>query len=106
MPVMVEPDLRERFEHLKKQWKEQSRFLSNTAQMSMLWPYQRIIGMGSRAVPLILAELHRESDHWFWALEAITGENPVPPQAAGDVSASAEAWVHWGRQRGLLSDNG
>ena len=78
MPVLVETNVRERFEQLKNEWKTQSRYLSNTAQMAMLWPYQRIIGLGAMAVPLILAELRCETDHWFWALEAITGENPVP----------------------------
>ena len=48
------------------------------AQMAMLRPYQQIVGMGMIAVPLILEELHREPDQWFWALECITEENPVP----------------------------
>ena len=66
MPIVVEADVRERFQHLTNEWKAQSRYLSNTAQMAMLWPYQRIIGLGATAVPLILAELRRETDHWFW----------------------------------------
>jgi hypothetical protein len=94
------PDARERFRQLAAQWKERSRHLSNTAQMAMLKPYQQIIGMGERAVPLILEELQREPDQWFWALEAITQENPVPPEAAGKVRQMADAWVAWGKQRG------
>ncbi len=43
--------------------------------MAMLNPYQRIIGIGWPVVPLILDELQREPDQWFWALEAITDEN-------------------------------
>jgi hypothetical protein len=97
-----EADLHERFRRLAAEWKERSRYLSNTAQMAMLKPYQQIIGMGMPVVPLILQELRREPDQWFWALEAITGENPVPPEAAGNVRLSAQAWVEWGIQRGLL----
>jgi hypothetical protein len=37
---------RDRFQRLARDWKEQSKYLSNTAQMSMLRPYQQIIGMG------------------------------------------------------------
>lgn len=106
MPVVVETGTRERFEQWKNDWKSQSRYLSNTAQMAMLWPYQRIIGLGSVAVPLILAELGRETDHWSWALEAITGENPVPAETAGDVHAAAEAWLEWGREKGLVAADG
>ena len=94
---------RERFERLRDQWKEQSRYLSNTAQMALLTPYQRIIGMGTAAVPLILEELRREPDHWFWALEAITEENPVSSQDAGRVPAMVTAWLRWGIERGFIS---
>lgn len=59
--------------------------------------------MGPEVVPLILAELEKKPDHWFWALEAITGENPVSENEAGDMEASAKAWVKWGRQNGLLA---
>jgi hypothetical protein len=77
--------------------------MANAAQMAMLRPYQQIIGMGWEAVPLILEELRREPDQWFWALEAITDENPVPPEAAGKVRQMAQAWLAWGRTHGLLT---
>ena len=96
------PELQREFQRLAAQWKEQSRYLSNTAQMAMLKPYQRIIGMGWLAVPLILEELRRQPDQWFWALEAITNENPIPPEAAGKVRLMAQAWVDWGIKRGLI----
>jgi hypothetical protein len=93
--------IRARFERLATEWKEQARYLSNNAQMAMLKPYQRIIGMGLPVVPLILEELAREPRQWFWALEAITEENPVPAEAAGTVRQMAAAWIDWGKQRGL-----
>jgi hypothetical protein len=105
LPGVAKYDVCERFRELTAQWKEKSRHLSNTAQMAMLKPYQQIIGMGERAVPLILEELAREPDHWFWALEAITQENPVPPEAAGKVRQKAQAWILWGKQRGLVADD-
>lgn len=67
-----------------------------------MFSYQQIIGMGPQVIPLILADLQREPDHWFWALEAITGENPVVQADRGDISAMANAWLEWGEQRGLV----
>jgi hypothetical protein len=96
-------DTRQRFAELAKEWKDQSRFLSNTAQIVLLQPYQRIIGMGPEAVPLILEELQREPNQWFWALEAITGQNPVPLEARGKVSEMARSWIEWGRRHELLA---
>ncbi len=105
-PVELAPGrgLSERFRRLAAEWKQQSRFLSNTAQMAMLRPYQRIIGMGPPVVPLILEELRREPDHWFWALEAITEQDPVPPEARGKVRLMAQAWIRWGEEQGLIGD--
>lgn len=100
--LQTDRKIRDRFVRLRDDWKSQSQYLSNTAQMAMLWPYQQIIGLGLDAVPLILAEMRQHPDYWFWALEAITGENPVPSDAAGDVEASTEAWLAWGRVQGLL----
>jgi hypothetical protein len=101
--TIVTDEERQRFDRLAREWKEKSRYLSNSVQMAMLAPYQRIIGMGEPAVPLILAELQREPDHWFWALEAITEANPVPAEAAGKVRQMAEAWIAWGKQQGYLA---
>jgi hypothetical protein len=99
---VAEP-IQERFQTLKVDWKSKTRHLSNVAQIALVFSYQQIIGMGPKAVPLILAELEHEPDHWFWALEAITGENPVPKQNAGDIEASARLWLEWGKRNGLLA---
>jgi hypothetical protein len=100
LAVATQAGIDDCFRRLAAEWKEQSRYLSNTAQMAMLGPYQRIIGMGPPVVPLILEELRREPDQWFWALEAITEANPVPPEDAGKVRAMARAWVEWGERQG------
>ncbi len=97
-----EASIQERFRRLADEWKEQSRYLSNTAQMAMLKPYQRIIGLGPAVVPLIIEELQREPDQWFWALESITEQNPVPPEAKGKVCLMAQAWIDWGKQQGYV----
>ena len=93
----------DRFANLVAKWKAESVHMSNTAQMAMLRPYQSIIGMGEPAIPLLLEELRREPDQWFWALEAITLENPVPPEAKGRLDLMAQAWIEWGQQKGYLS---
>jgi hypothetical protein len=90
------------FEKLKKEWKSRTRYMSNSAQIATVWSYQQIIGMGQPALPLILKELERETDHWFWALEAISGTNPVTTEQAGRIEDMAKAWLEWGRQQELV----
>lgn len=88
------------FSQLVAQWRKETAFKSSLRAIIMHPAYQQIIGLGASAVPLVLRELEREPGHWFWALQSMTGEDPVPPDATFDEAASA--WLRWGRQRGLL----
>ena len=65
------------------------------------WAYQRIIGMGQPALPLILHDLDERPDHWFWALNAITGIDPA--DGVESFQDAAERWLEWGRSEGLLN---
>lgn len=94
--------VQQKFDRLARQWREETLVLSSILQMSMHPAYQQIIGMGSCAVSLLLRELEREPNHWFWALHAITGVDPVPETDHGNVEAMTEAWLRWGEEQGLL----
>lgn len=95
--------VRDRFFRLAHDWKQTTAYCSSVTKMSMHPAYQQIIGMGEKAVPLILGELAREPDHWFWALHAITGTNPAANEDAGNVDRMAKSWLDWGRVRGYFS---
>jgi hypothetical protein len=56
--------------------------------------------MGDAAISLLLGELQKQPDHWFSALQTITGENPVPKAKWGKLSAMADSWIEWGRKHG------
>jgi hypothetical protein len=91
----------QRFQGLATQWKATTRYRSNIQALRNHPVYQELVALGEPVVPLILAELERESAvAWFTVLAAITGENPVPPELAGRVEDMARAWPNWGRQRG------
>jgi hypothetical protein len=95
-----DPALEDEFRVLVERWKAET-VHSSLVQTQVQHPaYQRIIGMGQQAVPLILDEMRRRPDHWFWALHAITGEQPASPGAT--FGEAAEAWLAWGRTRGLI----
>lgn len=92
-----------RFHRLTRQWKNERGAQATAAAMAALPGYQKIIGMGPDALPFILAQLKSEGDtpdHWFWALAAISDENPVPPESRGKLSEMAKAWLAWGQKKG------
>jgi hypothetical protein len=88
------------FRELVAIWKKERRTTSFSSQMAMHPAYQRIIGLGKAALPLILGELDKDLDHWFWALKAISGEDPVPSESRGNLREMANAWLEWGREKG------
>lgn len=97
------PDAAERFDRLALEWEEETRFLSSVHQIAMNRAYQQIIALGPVAVPLILRRMTETPGHWFWALQAITGEDPVQVEHAGDVRAMTADWLRWAGSRRLLS---
>lgn len=92
-----------RFRQLADTWRRQTAHLSSIEAKSANPAYQEIIAMGRDAIPLILRELARKPDHWFYALHAITGDNPVPPESAGRLREMASAWLQYGKAHGYLS---
>lgn len=94
--------LARKFQDLAETWRRETGFLSFMHQKALHPAYQRIVGMGWTVVPLILKDLHKQPDHWLWALRAITGEEPA--RGTDTLQAAAQAWLKWGRERGLLPD--
>ena len=88
------------FWRLAAQWKHDTYWHSSVTQKILHPCYQQIIGMGPLAVPWILKSLSFDPDFWFEALMAITREQPVPVEHAGDMQAMADDWVVWGRRNG------
>ena len=98
------PDLRpaaEVFSKLAEDWRKETCYLSDISEICTHPAYQRIIGMGSTALPFIFAALAREPEQWFWALEAITGEQPVPQEYAGNLERMRHYWLEWAAQSQL-----
>lgn len=94
-----------KFQSLAKQWRQERGAMSSITQMSSLPSYQKIIGMGEEALPMILAEIKAEGeepDQWFWALRALTDTNPVQPEDQGNFSKMAAAWLKWGESEGYV----
>ena len=90
-----------RFKRLAAVWKSETRFLSNVTRKATHPAYQAIIGMGELAVPFILQDLADNGPNdWFWALTAITEENPITEGMAGNMTAMTEAWLQWGVRTG------
>jgi hypothetical protein len=67
--------------------------------------YLRIVGLarestGNELERLLLEELKADPDYWFYALAAISGEDPVQPQ--DDFDGAVNAWLEWEEKKDTL----
>jgi hypothetical protein len=88
---------RHKFRQLADQWREQTRAVSSDSDIVANFAYHQIMGMGERALPFIFDEMQTHGGRWFWALRAITGENPVRPEDRGNVRRMTATWLEWAR---------
>lgn len=101
-PNRVILTLPQRFAKLREEWKRSTPWGAGIRESCALPAYQKIVNMGHDVVPTLLRELKRQPDHWFIALKAITGQDPVQPENRGKVRLMAADWVKWGEARGLV----
>ena len=93
------------FQCLVAEWRTQRGIMSSISEAAMCSAYQRIIGMGQIAVPFMLRALQSEGDEpdqWFWALKAITRDDPIADVDRGDFVAMARSWLRWGKEKGYV----
>lgn len=98
--LLKQAEIKENFIKLANQWRIETKHMSLMSDIISHTAYQQIIGMGKDAIPLILEELSKEPEHWFWALRCITRVNPIKQEDRGRIKKMATAWLNWGRQHG------
>ena len=105
-PVKPAPEtpaetVEERFCRLAAAWHRDTDYLSSMEDAESHPAYQEIVRLGPEALPLLLRDLAERHTHWFAALEAITGAQPLPASAAGDIPAMAQSWLRWAKDHGF-----
>jgi hypothetical protein len=93
-------ELKQVFDALVAEWRKETGKTSSSTEMAMHPAYQKIIGLGEAAIPLLLNELENKTGRWFWALKAITREDPVAPENRGRTKIMIKAWLDWGKEKG------
>ncbi len=89
-----------KFQRLAAAWHQAVAHHSSTTVRNNHLAYQEIIGLGPAVVPLLLRDMEAKHTHWFYALRQITGANPIPPSAAGNIRQMVEAWLRWAKENG------
>jgi hypothetical protein len=94
----TQTDLEKTFHRLADEWRNETWFISSIKKRISHPAHLKIIGLGRPAIPLIITEMRRSPGHWFWALEAITREDPAPN--AENMHQLENAWLAWADAHG------
>jgi len=92
--------LDETFQRLANLWQTAVGHHSSSSKRDKHPAYRAIIALGPPVVPLLLRDLELNRRHWFTALTAITGADPVSEVDAGKILAMIETWLKWGKEKG------
>ena len=86
---------------LKDKWKNETLFISSGTELISNSAYKEIISLGKIAIPWIIREFKKTNDHWFYALERISGENPIKEENIGIVEKMKEDWILWAEKNNI-----
>jgi hypothetical protein len=91
-----------RFRELANEWSSEVSNVSSVGVLTSHPKYQEIVRLGWGVVPFLLADLQQDRGFWFTALNEITGIRPFDPSDAGKTKRMTEAWVNWGKRKGII----
>jgi hypothetical protein len=83
------------FDSLKNKWISETGYLSDPEKIYNNTSYRQIVDLGDIFLPLILNDLEINYHNWFYALELITGANPIRDEHRGDIEAMTCDWMQW-----------
>jgi hypothetical protein len=95
--------LQQRFDRLVQSWVEDVRFTNSMNRVLSSEPLRQIISLGEPVIPLIFEDLAKSRRHWFYALHVLTGADPAPKSAAGNMEKLRASWLKWGEKHGYVA---
>ena len=98
----VANELARRFRQFATTWKNETGMYSVDTRKVAHPAYLKIVGMGSEVIPLIFQDLEEHGGHWYQALEALLGFNPMDGIGGLSIRELKTMWLDWGRQHGYL----
>lgn len=103
LQTAVDDNAREWFKAFAEEWHRETAGHSSMTMRQRHPAYRKIVDLGWPIVPMLLQALRGMPDLWFPLLREITKENPVKPDDRGDYQKMSDAWLVWGRERGLIT---
>lgn len=101
---MYKKQLKKQFDFYSSIWKDETIFFSSISEITNNSAYISIISLGQEVLPLIIDDLKISDSHWFYALEALTGCNPIKENHKGIIPLMKNDWIEWAKENNLTDD--
>jgi hypothetical protein len=95
---MYKKQLGTKFDLYSGIWKTETMFSSSSSEITNNSAYRSIIGLGKDIIPFIIEDLKQSENHWFYALELLTGENPIKSEHRGIINLMKSDWLNWAKK--------
>lgn len=93
-------ELANEFHALVERWKAETFFHSSLTKVFAHPAYLRIIAMGTAGLALVLNELQKNPDRWFYALKLMAGTDVA--DGMKDAEDARAAWLQWGYKNNYI----
>ncbi len=102
----METSLRAFFEDRAERWLRETQLHSSINSITRHPCFTQIKLMGPQVIVFVLERMSQGEVrvHWFPLLKDLSGEDPVEPHSRGRVREMADAWIDWGRAKGIIRD--
>ena len=104
IPEMYKKHLKKRFDFFYSIWQSETMFSSSISEITNNNAYRSIINLGEDIIPFIIQDLKINDNHWFYALEALTGMNPIKNEHKGIVPLMKADWLEWADKNNLSNE--
>jgi hypothetical protein len=101
---MYRHQLKMKFDFLKSIWKNETLFVSNVSEITNNAAYRNIVSLGQDVLPFIFKDLQENDNHWFYALELLTGQNPIKDEHRGIVPMMKKDWIEWAESNMYINE--
>lgn len=102
---MYKQKLKQRFDLYNSIWQNETMFSSSISEITNNAAYRSIIGLGEDVIPFIIQDLKNNNSHWFYALEALTGQNPIKSEHRGIVELMKADWLEWANKNNQTNES-
>ncbi len=101
---MYKHKIKKDFDILTSVWEQETLFSSNFSEIINNSAYRSIISLGEDVIPFIIEDLKHDDKLWFYALELLTGQNPIKENHRGIIPLMKQDWIDWAYKNDILNE--